>query len=132
MVVVCAVLSTGSTGAHELAGTIHLGEGTGMVYLFLITEEEMRTPMTGVQEQILVPDADSPFVEYRFTGITTGEYAVRPFQDCNGDGRLNRGLLQSSEPWALSWNVEPRGTPRFHEIAFEIKEDLVRDFVLTR
>ena len=57
-------------------------------------------------------------------------YAIRVFQDVNGNGDLDIGSFGPKEPWGTYRNVRPkfRG-PKFEEMAFDVKETM-KDIVI--
>jgi uncharacterized protein (DUF2141 family) len=62
---------------------------------------------------------------FSFTNVVPGVYAIRAFQDTNGNGKLDSGKLGPQEPWGGYKTVRPlfRG-PKFEEVSFEVRGDL--------
>jgi uncharacterized protein (DUF2141 family) len=69
-----------------------------------------------------VKEGRAPFI---FENVVPGVYAIRAFQDVNGNGKLDSGKLGPQEPWGVYKSVRPllRG-PKFDEVSFEIRSDL--------
>ena len=69
--------------------------------------------------QAVLPAGTAPCPErlLRLRGIAPGAYALRAFQDLNGNGQLDRPMIgPPSEPWAVSNNVRHSfRAPRFEE-----------------
>ena len=61
-----------------------------------------------------------------------GFYALRCFQDLNGNARLDIGLFGPNEPWALIWNGKKRFPPKFEDISFALEGDLRIDLTLEK
>ncbi len=101
------------------------------VYIFLIEEADMKTQASGIKTLLVYPSSEN--IAFKFENIPEGEYAVRIFQDSDGNKKLNRGLFGPTEPWALSWKegVNTKKIPNFSDISFSLNTDLVLDFDLS-
>jgi uncharacterized protein (DUF2141 family) len=119
----------GVSGERSLrvSGTVHF-EGKGKVYLDLVTQSAFHssslvTPYLAID---VGPDDDARgWVPFVFEGVASGTYAIRSFQDENGNGVLDTRLLgPPREPWGMYRPSRPlmRG-PRFEECAFELTAD---------
>ena len=54
-------------------------------------------------------------------GVPPGRYAVKCFQDTNGNRKLDIGMFGPKEPWAVHRPARPKlRPPRFEEMAFEL------------
>ena len=65
-------------------------------------------------------------VRYSFTHIAPGTYAVAVFQDLNGNGELDRGLLgRPKEPYGFSNGARAGlfGPPSFDEASIRVGDD---------
>jgi len=123
----------GEAGA-TVQGSIRVLHPSAAVYVYLITEQHLSKPGSGVAHALLLPQAGrSPFVWFRFTGIAHDRYAIRAFQDVDGNGRLSLGLFGPTEPWCLSWQGKGRHfPPHFDDIAFRVDSDTDVHLALTR
>jgi uncharacterized protein (DUF2141 family) len=117
----------GQTDRYAVAGRIAF-QNRGVIYVFLVTEEDFKTPLTGTQVLQLEIGSDEikeNEVTFRFEKVEAGIYGIRCFQDVNGNGELDGGLRGPAEPWGMSWQSEkPKKWPRFPHIAFEVKQDV--------
>jgi uncharacterized protein (DUF2141 family) len=111
----------------QVSGTVHF-EGKGKVYVDLVTEAAFHSSSL-VKPYLAIdvgPDeAARGWVPFVFKGVASGRYALRSFQDENGNGVLDTSLLgPPSEPWGMYRPSRPlmRG-PRFEECAFELTAD---------
>jgi uncharacterized protein (DUF2141 family) len=68
--------------------------------------------------------ARMPEVSVSFPDIPTGRYAIKVYQDENGDGRLNRNLFGApAEPFGFSNNARARfSMPPFEAVRIEVKQ----------
>jgi uncharacterized protein (DUF2141 family) len=102
----------------------------GDVYIYLVDEETAKIPMTGVQIIVIEDDntnRDSLKVPFQFENVKKRVYAIRCYQDVNGNKKLDKGLFGPKEPWWLSWQEERHsGIPKFKNIAFRV-ESSIRD-----
>lgn len=59
-------------------------------------------------------------VRFEFTGLVPGRYALKAFQDTNGNGKIDIGMFGPKEPWATYRLARPKlRPPRFEEMAFD-------------
>lgn len=63
--------------------------------------------------------------ELTLSGLAPGTYGVKLYQDVDGNGQLNLGLLgKPSEPYGFSNNASARmGPPKFARAGFDLPED---------
>jgi uncharacterized protein (DUF2141 family) len=65
-------------------------------------------------------DVARRWVRFEFAGLAPGRYALKAFQDLNGNGKIDIGLFGPKEPWATYRPAHPRlRPPRFEEMAFD-------------
>lgn len=116
---------------HQISGSICVGKAQSAVYIFLIEEADMKTQASGFKTLLVYPSSEN--IAYKFENVPEGEYAVRIFQDSDGNKKLNRGIFGPTEPWALSWKegVNTKKIPDFSDISFSLSSDLILDFDLT-
>ncbi len=94
----------------------------------LIDKEQFNVSGSGVDT--ISVEVKYSNVSYQFKDLDPGIYAIRCFQDMNGNQKLDKGLFGPKEPWALTWNKEKRFPPRFEDISFDLREDLTIDLKL--
>lgn len=127
VLVVIPLSVQGQGHTHVISGTVSF-QKQGDIYVYLVTEEDFKTPFTGSQVLRLEIEAQERTVEevpFRFEKVEAGIYGIRCFQDVNGNGKLDRGLRGPLEPWGMSWQEEkPKKWPRFSHIAFEVKQNI--------
>jgi hypothetical protein len=128
-----APLATPPSAAHAAdAGYQISGEvsfpGSGTLYLELCTRAEFEGKRRCTsQTRILVDDKlrRARRASFSFRGVPRGSYAVRGYQDANGNGKLDSGTFGPKEPWGTYRPKRPlfRG-PRFDEISFPLERSL--------
>ena len=61
-------------------------------------------------------------IRYSFQDVPAGAYALRAFQDVNGNGRLDTGIFGPTEPWCIyRLRLPAFRAPRFDEIRFDLR-----------
>lgn len=109
-----------------MSGTIRY-PSKGTIYVFLADREAFETPLHGIHELTLSPSDDGGKVAYRFSDVPAGTYAIRAFQDVNGNGKLDRGALGPKEPWGMSFapgKTRGFGPPKFDDVSFSVEADV--------
>ncbi len=112
---------------HAISGSLHF-PGRGPLYVFVADEDAFETPMSGLQHMVLHPtdnELTDGAVGYRFERLPTGTYAIRCFQDENGNGKLD--LTGPAEPWGMSFREgKAKGLhpPTFDEVSFDVRSDV--------
>jgi uncharacterized protein (DUF2141 family) len=132
-IVLLTLLSTiiwaqSQSGGFTVAGEISF-EKKGDIYLRLASEIEFknRKKESVFQTMISVGSAEieKGRVSFKFTDVPEGLYVIRSFQDENGNGELDSGLLGPKEPWAMYGLKRPVfKKPKFEEISFEVNRDI--------
>ena len=112
----------------SISGTVSTEEKGGTIYIYLIDEEHFDLPGTGVD--MISIEVTAGRVHYEFRNLNSGVFALRCFQDRNGNKKLDRGLFGPKEPWALTWRKKKRFPPRFEDISFDLNTDLTLDLKL--
>lgn len=125
------------TEGFTVAGQVSFPK-TGNVYLSLVTaehcaedEDEDEIPFleqSAVAKAILTiseDDRENGTVAFEFTNIPAGTYAIRGFQDVNGNEMLDEGAWGPKEPWGNYRLARPRmRAPKFEEMQFEVTQDM--------
>ena len=115
------------SGGYIINGEVLIYD-VGDVYIYLADEETAKTPMTGNKVIIIKDDGtnrDFRKVPFQFENVEEGVYAIRCYQDVNGNEKLDRGLFGPKEPWWLSYQGErPLRIPKFKHIAFKVDSNI--------
>jgi hypothetical protein len=115
-----------------IQGTIRFNS-TGKLYVLLTNESLFEELYRGVRQRVIDPDSTAlreGRQGFEFENVSPGTYALRCFQDENGNQELDMGWFGPTEPWGMSWNDKrPLGIPRFHHCSFELVRDTT-DIVL--
>jgi len=107
---------------------------TGKIYVSLISKEiadkEGEKSPFGAIIEVGEKELAAKKVAFMFENVPAGTYAIRAFQDVNGNGDLDMGSFGPKEPWGNYRDARPkfRG-PKFEEMAFEVKEEM-KDIVV--
>ena len=107
---------------------------TGKIYVTLISKEiaekkDAKSPFGAILE-VGEKELSAKKVVFSFENVPVGTYAIRAFQDVNGNGELDMGSFGPKEPWGNYRNARPKfRAPKFEEMAFEVKEAL-KDIVV--
>ncbi len=105
------------------AGTVELHianvEAKGALYAQLCTETEFMTKGCALHTRV-EPHAGETTI--RFTNVAPGRYAASVFQDTNGNGKLDFGMMGAPiEPWGASRDAKAvMGPPAFKDAVVEI------------
>lgn len=107
---------------------------SGPIYIKLTTEEEFDAHRGSKFQSILKvgkEELEKKIIPFAFENIPEGTYAIKCFQDVNGNGKLDMGKFGPKEPWGNYHEKRPlfRG-PKFKEIQFEVKENIT-DIAIT-
>ncbi len=107
---------------------------TGKIHISLISKdiaekEGAKSPFSAIIE-VGEKESEAKKVAFAFENVPAGTYAIRAFQDVNGNGDLDMGSFGPKEPWGNYRDKRPtfRG-PKFEEMAFEVKEEM-KDIVV--
>lgn len=98
-------------------------EQSGTIYATLTTDEANFPAVTSSvakQKMEVTPDTK---MEFQFTGIPMGKYAIVVFHDLNNNGILDRNGQMPSEPFGFSMITYLMGPPTFEESAFSVEEN---------
>ncbi len=105
------------------------------IFLRLIALDEAKTEVV-VREQIIelaTEDVARATIHFEFVGLTPGRYALKCFQDTNGNKKIDIGLFGPKEPWATYRLAKPKfRAPRFEEMAFDAAQDVTNADLILR
>jgi len=75
--------------------------------------------------ELTAADVARGSLRYEFAGLQPGSYALKAFQDTNGNKKLDIGVFGPKEPWATYRHARPKlRPPRFEEMAFDAQADV--------
>ena len=116
------------SNGFTVAGEIKFDK-QGDIYLRLASEIEFKNKKKESVFQTMISvgseEMEKGRVSFKFTGVPKGLYVIRSFQDENGNGELDRGLLGPKEPWAFYGLKRPVfKKPKFEDISFEVNQDI--------
>jgi uncharacterized protein (DUF2141 family) len=64
-------------------------------------------------------------VPFDFADLAPGRYALKCFQDTNGNRKIDIGMFGPKEPWCTYRFARPKfRAPRFEELAFDVAKDV--------
>jgi uncharacterized protein (DUF2141 family) len=116
-----------AANTHSISGRVLINE-EGVLYIYLVDEEQFPTPFTGIMEHVIPISSthlDNGNVPFNFQNIPSGSYGIRVFIDTNNNSKLDRGLSGPKEPWGMSWQEKRAARiPRFEDIAFKLTGDI--------
>jgi uncharacterized protein (DUF2141 family) len=74
----------------------------------------------------IIKSTSSGTISYTFKNVPKGTYAIRVFQDVDGDGQLSSNFFGiPNEPFGFSLNPKIKyGPPSFKQASFELKTDI--------
>lgn len=113
-----------AAASHTVSGVLRF-RGPGKLYLALHDAASFAGGGPGRQVLVVEAPASDGIVEapFTFTEVPAGEWALRCYQDRNGNGRLDMGVLGPREPWGVS-GERRRRAPRFEEVRFTVSGEV--------
>lgn len=102
---------------------------TGKIYISLIPKEiaenkDAKSPFGAIID-VGEKELAAQKVSFNFENVPAGMYAIRVFQDVNGNGDLDMGMFGPKEPWGTYRDARPKfRAPKFEEMAFEVKDEM--------
>ena len=121
-----AMVTAEEADTFVVAGTIGFPK-QGVIRIQLLDEEGFAAVGESPWQAAIPTDgAVDGQVSFRFAGVPAGVYAIRCYQDENGNGKLDRRLgIIPKEPYGFyrSFEAKMRG-PRFDEISFSVDRSI--------
>lgn len=99
-----------------------IAKRTGKVYVGLATNDATFTGSSWKTIAVDVPATGETTA--MFNNLPVGTYAIRVYQDINGNKQLDRAGMMPSEPFGFSKIAMLTGPPIFSEAAFDLTEDM--------
>lgn len=100
-------------------GTLHIG---------LANDEKTFTAESFKTQTLSVPASGA--VQVMFDGLPEGKYAVRIFQDLNGNDKMDFNGQMPGEPFGFSNITMLMGPPSYSDAAFDLNENKVIDVAM--
>lgn len=115
---------TANAQKYTLSGRVNAYSPKGKIYVLLCTKESFVKQMSGIDTLEFWVNYDKKYIDFKFTNLPEGEYALRSFQDVNGNHKLDKWMLGPKEPWAFSYSGEMKFPPVFQDVSFMLMTDL--------
>lgn len=120
----CMAQTTASptaTGTYSLTVVMHnVNNRTGKLYVGLGNNQASFMGESIQKKSIDVPASGE--ITVVFDGLVAGRYAVRVFQDLNGNQKMDFSGQMPGEPFGLSNVAMLMGPPDFDQSSFELNE----------
>lgn len=119
-----AIIASGLAQAQTYKLTINITnllQRTGTLRVGLVTKAENFMGKSEIDTAVNVP-TEGPLT-VTFAKLPAATYAVRLYQDLNGNKTLDRENGMPTEPFGFSNVAMLMGPPSFEEAAFPLKED---------
>jgi uncharacterized protein (DUF2141 family) len=105
------------------------------IFLRLIALDEAKKEVV-VREQIIdltAEDIARASIHFELAGLAPGRYALKCFQDTNGNKKIDIGMFGPKEPWSTYRLARPKfRPPRFEEMAFDAVQDVTNAHLILR
>lgn len=105
---------------YTLGGRINVYNPKGRIYVFLCDKESFEIPLSGIDTIDFWVDYNKTEVEYEFNNLPAGRYAIRCYQDVNGNHKLDKWLFGPLEPWGFSYTEDMKFPPTFDDVSFDL------------
>lgn len=115
---------------YTVGGRINAASPKGKIYVFLCNDSIFQTPFAGIDTVEFWVNYDKTQVEYKFENVPTGRYAIRAYQDVNGNHKLDKWILGPTEPWGYSFQDKMNFPPEFDDVSFDLLYDMRINIVL--
>jgi len=127
LALLCVILTgvaTAYAAEYEISGTVETIE-LGPIYLSIYDAAGFDDEEPILSLVIDAEDAADGTAEFSFTGLDAGVYAIRVFQDLNGNEFVDIGRFGPAEPTGF-YATPPilQRPPHFDEVAFELNGDI--------
>jgi len=127
MLVLLGLASAGAAVQATKAATVAIGgevrfEKAAPVFLQLLAQDANGQEFVAREQVIALAPEDlrRGRLRFEFADLAPGRYALKAFQDTNGNGKIDIGVFGPREPWATYRLARPKlRPPRFEEMAFD-------------
>ena len=108
----------------KVSGSIRYTKHKGTIYVKLFTRQEFNQKGEPEFAQTITINKDNQkAVSFEFKNVPEGIYAIKCFQDLNGNGKIDMGFFGPKEPYGLfrkKGNIYRR--PQFNDLSFILIE----------
>ncbi len=109
---------------YTIGGRINAYSPKGKIYVFLCNDSIFQIPFSGIDSLEFWVNYDKTQVEYEFKNVPAGRYAIRAYQDVNGNHKMDKWLLGPLEPWGFSYQEKMSFPPKFDDVSFDLLYDM--------
>lgn len=120
------ILMSAQSKGFEVTGKIYFKK-SGDIYIRLLKEKEFSNPKASpyvLMMKLRAEESLKKFVSFKFENVPSGVYAIKCFQDINGNRKLDKGLFGPKEPWGTYRKRKGSGRPKFKDLSFEINRNI--------
>ncbi|MFA9388220.1 MAG: DUF2141 domain-containing protein [Prolixibacteraceae bacterium] len=125
-----SILGMAQKETYNVAGRINAANPKGKIYVFLCNDSIFNIPFSGIDTLEFWVNYDKTQVTYEFKNVPAGRYAIRAYQDVNGNHKLDKWLFGPLEPWGFSYQEKMSFPPEFDDISFDLLYDMRINIVL--
>lgn len=115
---------------YTISGRVNAFSPKGKIYVFLCNDSIFQVPFAGIDTVENWVNYDKKQIEYEFKNVPSGRYAIRAYQDVNGNHKLDKWLFGPTEPWGFSYSEKMSFPPTFEDVSFNLMYDLRINIVL--
>lgn len=115
---------------YTIGGRINAASPKGKIYVFLCNDSIFHTPFSGIDTVEFWVNYDKTQVDYEFKNVPAGRYAIRAYQDVNGNHKMDKWLFGPLEPWGYSYQSKMKFPPEFDDVSFNLMYDMRINIVL--
>ena len=115
---------------YSIGGRINAYKAKGKIYVFLCNDSIFDTGFNGIDSIEFWVNYDKKQVEYEFKNVPPGKYAIRSYQDVNGNHKLDKWLFGPMEPWGYSYDQKMKFPPTFDDVSFDLLYDMRMNIIL--
>lgn len=127
LVLLLGMASADAAGQGPQAATVAIGgeirfEKKAPVFLQLLAQDANGQEFVAREQVIALAPEDlrRGRLRFEFADLAPGRYALKAFQDTNGNRKIDIGVFGPREPWATYRLARPKlRPPRFDEMAFD-------------
>lgn len=123
LLLVFATLVWSQEETYTISGRVNAASPKGRIYIYLCDESNFLVPNTGVDTVEFWVNYDKTHVEYEFKDIPAGQYAIKAYQDKNGNHKFDKWLFGPIEPWGYSYSKTMKFPPEFKDVSFDLYYD---------
>jgi len=115
---------------YTISGRVNASSPKGKIYVFLCNDSIFNVPFSGIDTAEFWVNYDKTKVNYEFKNVPAGRYAIRAYQDVNGNHKLDKWLFGPTEPWGFSYSEKMKFPPTFDDVSFDLYYDMRLNIIL--